>query len=844
MSEYKYQTLGDNAVPKSYDIVLKTNMKTFKYYGTETVALSVREPCRNVRMNARELSVLDAEVRCGGVSQKARVGYDAKREEINLSFAREIHGDAAVTINFSGENNDKMYGFYRSRYETDGKEGYILTSQFEAADARAAFPCFDEPGFKATFGISIEVDEDLDAISNMPIESVKKLGKGRKRVAFSRTPRMSPYLVYLGVGKYDYVVGKLDGMPIRVATVPGKRKLGRLGLEYAKKFVSFFNDYFGIKYPMPKLDLLAIPDFSAGAMENWGAITFREIAILGDDKQTPIAVRQSIAETIAHELAHQWFGDLVTMKWWDDLWLNESFATFMSYKAMAAVFPEWNVDKQYFDEVIATAFTADALKATHPISVHVSTPKEIDQIFDSISYEKGGTVLHMLENFAGKDTFRKGLHDYLKAHAYGNATKYDLWGAVGRASKKGNPRDIEDFASAWINNPGYPILDVIKRGRKATVTQKRFLMVGSAGETERWPIPLKQGLGTKDVDDTILTKKSGQISLDGSDWMKLNYGQHYLYRVRYPKDMLDGLGKAIADGSITGTDAWGVENDLFVLARSGKVRLVEYLGFVGDYCMEPDYPLSFNLASHLSWVRMMLDKTNREGMADSVSKDYYSKVFGKLGWEKKRGEDSTSTMLRGIAISGLGHLGDGTVIKTAMETFNGYMEGRGGDPDLKGAVYGIAAWNGGRKEYDRVVARYKKEQSPDDKRRLLQTLALFRDEKLLAGTLEFAFSKHVRLQDSYVLPAIMSSNPSGYELVWDWTRSNWKLIMGKYESGTHMLERFVTNLSSLRTEQDMKDVKAFFGKEENMRDDIRLRTKQALERMRANINFMKANGLS
>ncbi len=844
MSEYRYHTLGDNVIPENYRISFKTNMKTFRFSGTETISVNVGKACNSIKLNARELDILDAEVKQKAKAQKARVSYYKKNEEVVLHFKDKIRGKAELHIEFRGENNDKMYGFYRSKYSEKGKDRYILTSQFEAADARAAFPCFDEPSFKATFDIAMEIDNGLDAISNMPVKSTVKMGENRKLVAFKTTPRMSSYLVYLGVGNFDYVQGSLGKLKIRAVTVPGKGRLGKMSIVYAKKFVSFFEKYFGIKYPLPKLDLIAIPDFSAGAMENWGAVTFREIAILGDEKNTPIAVKQSIAETIAHELAHQWFGDLVTMNWWDDLWLNESFATFMSYKAMDDAFPEWNVEKQYFDEVIATAFAADSLKTTHPISVKVNTPKEIDQIFDSISYEKGGTVLHMLENFAGKEAFRKGLHDYLKSHAYGNGTKYALWNSIGHAAGGRKSAEIAKFASSWINNPGYPIVEIENENGKIYAKQRRFLIVESnTGKEENWPVPLNYLTSNGDMVNEVLGKTRMLLKARNSEWVKLNHGQHYLYRTDYPDEMLDRLGRQIKSGRLKGTDSWGIENDVFVLARCGRMPVSEYLEFVENHCMNADYPLSFNLASHLGWTRDMLYEKDGVERVREVSRKYYRKILSELGWQKRKGESTTDTMLRSIAISGLGHIGERDVIRKADSLFNRYMSGKAIDPDLKSAVYGIAAWNGDDSTYRKVVERYKTEQTPDDKRRLLQTLALFGRKDLLTKTLDYAFSKDVRLQDSYVLPAIISSNPVGRDLIWKWTKNNWQSIRGKYKSGTHMLERFVTNMSALYEDKDFEEIESFFSKKENTRDDIKLRVKQTLERIRANKNFMKTNGL-
>ena len=840
----KYQTLGDNVVPTNYNITMDTNLKTFRFNGIVRIKVRIRKPTRVISLNSVGLKILGADVSAIGAAQSAVVTESAKEERISLNLKKAVSGNAIITVRFSGTNNDKMHGFSRSRYMEGGKEQYLLTSQFEAADARAAFPCFDEPNFKATFDLTMLIDKGLEAVSNMPIKRITP-SKGRQLVSFHTTPRMSCYLLYLGVGRYAVLEGKVGKTKIRVMAVPGKKGLERLPMEYAKRSIAFLEKYFGIRYPLPKVDLLAIPDFSAGAMENWVAITFRENALLGDEKHTPVAVKQRIAEVIAHELVHQWFGDLVTMKWWNDIWLNESFATFMANKTLDALFPEWDMKKQYFDDVIATAYSADSLKSTHPISVMVSTPGEIDQIFDNISYEKGGTVLHMLENYAGAEGFRKGLHLYLTRHAYGNATKYDLWDAMDKAARKSG-RSISKFASIWVDTPGYPIVEISHgSGGRLLARQRRFLLVnGNYGKKTLWPIPMPYMAAGQGKGSITLNESSIKLPVGNDSWLKLNLGQHYLYRVRYPREQLDALGKLMRSGKIKGADAWGVENDLFVLARCGRIKLPEYLKFIDSYCMNPDYPLSFGVSSHLEWFEGMLYGTSLSEKVEKVSMRYHLGMLGRLGWAKKRGEDSIQTMSRSMAVSSLGRLGHKHTIAKALSLFSTYAKGGNIDPDLKGAVSGIAAWNGNTKTYNKMVALYRKQEMPDDKIRFLQCLALFRDRRLLKRTLRFAFSKDVRLQDSYMLPAIISSNPVGRRIIWPWTKRNWPRLMRIYNSGTHMLERYASNLSGAAAETERQDIRRFFSNRGNRRTDINLRVKQSLERISANINFMRANGLA
>ncbi|MEM3839081.1 MAG: M1 family metallopeptidase [Candidatus Micrarchaeaceae archaeon] len=848
MKKERYETLGNNVLPINYNIKFDTNLKTFKFKGSEKISVKISKPTKKILLNALELDLSQASVSCNGDLQDAAITYNSKLKQVALHLKKEVFGNAIISIEFTGINNDKLYGFYRSRYEENGENKYLLTSQFEAAYARAAFPCFDEPSFKATFDISIVIDDGLEAISNMPVKGIEDYGPNRKLVAFHTTPIMSSYLLYLGVGKYDRVSGKIGKTKVSVLTTPGKKGLAKLPLEYAKKFLAYFGDYFGIQYPLPKMDLLAIPDFSAGAMENWGAVTFREIALLGDEK-SGVAVKQRIAEVIAHEFAHQWFGDLVTMKWWNDLWLNESFATFMSYKAMDAVFPEWDMKTQYFNDTIAVAFSADSLKSTHPISVDISTPAEIESIFDEISYEKGGTVLHMLEHYAGAEAFRRGLHKYLSKHAYGNATKYDLWGAVETASTSNAGRkDIAKVANYWIDEPGYPIIEARRTGPGLELIQKRFTILGEKlPKKQVWPIPVYyvlEGGNFNRPGFIMLDREKGSIAINKSKWAKLNYGQHYLYRVKYPRDMLAGLGKMINERKIKGTDSWGVENDLFALARSGSVSLDEYLGFVKDYCLgSADYPLNMAISAHLNWLNLMLAGKSQQAKVNQLMLEYYKGILERIGWEKKKGDDNITVMLRGAAVAGLGKVGHEPTIKKALALYSKLIAGGSIEPDLKSAVLSIAALTGDKNRYEEMESRYKKEENPEDKRRFLQCLGLFPTKELVLRSLKFAYTKDVRLQDSYILPAMVASNPVGKELIWDWTRKNWKFLLKTHSIGTHMMDRYVENLSSAYTASTRNEIAKFFAKGENARTDVKLTIKQSLERIDANIKFMKRNGI-
>ncbi|MDE1856680.1 MAG: M1 family metallopeptidase [Candidatus Micrarchaeota archaeon] len=841
-----HRSIGGNAIPVHYSLRFTPNMKTFRYICDETIDFDVKGSAPSIRVNASELKVIKVSASSGGRMIRCSFRQSDKEEGV-ITLASPASGRTKVHIIFEGINNDKMYGFYRSSYEHNGKTEYILTSQFEAPSARSAFVCIDEPAYKATYDVSFIIDRGLQAISNATIKSEEPAGEGKKLVLFNTTPKMSTYLLYLGVGKFDIVESRLGRLKVRAITVPGKAKYTKLAMRFGKQFISYLEGYFGIKYPLPKLDLIAIPDFAAGAMENWGAITFREIALLGDEKKTSVSIQQRIAETISHELVHQWFGDLVTMEWWNDIWLNESFATYMAYKAMESVYPQWKMMVEYVDSEVGEALSADQLRSTHPISFNVNTAGEVAEMFDSISYAKGGSVLYMLEDFVGKDIFRKGLHIYLTRHQYGNASREDLWNAIEEAARKSGKRiSVAKVMKEWIERAGYPIVEVSGAGGNISLRQKRFLLLETKEDkSDVWPIPVhyRTDAGASGFD--LLDKRSGSIRARGRDWIKVNAGQAGLYRVMYTHEMLDSLGEAIASKRLSGLDAWGIENDLYTIVRSARLPISEYLDFVESYCMDAEYPLNMNVSGHLGGLYMLAYGKDRQTLdrIKSVSDRYHLKALSRIGWDRKAGESTITTKYRSMVIQMLGRTGHAATMAIARRMFNDYIAGRRDiDSNIRGAIYVLAAADGDSKTFDTITGRYIKAEIPDEKRRLLVAIGAFRDKRLVRKAIAFSEGKNVRLQDSLSIPAVLTQlNPDGGAYVLEWTLGRWKVLMSKYNRATHMLDRFVDNLGFVSDEKTRARLKRFFSNRANRRDDIRRSIDQLLEITDVNIRFSKRN---
>ncbi len=839
--------LGDNVMPLRYVLRFEPGIGNFVYRGIESIYVRISKRARRIRLNAVGLDIRAATVVSRGKEQKARVIRDVKTERITLLCNNAVGGNAEIRLEFEGRNGDSLYGFYRSKYSAGKGSGYLLTTQLEAANARNAFPCFDEPALKATFDVSMLVDESLECISNMPVKSTEHMGP-KKLVTFYTTPKMSTYLLYLGVGRYERLSGKYRGIRVSVLTTPGKKALASVPLEYAMSFLKFYERYFGIMFPLPKIDLLAIPDFAAGAMENWGAITFREADLLCDEKAA-VAVKQRIAEVVAHELAHQWFGDLVTMKWWNDLWLNESFATFMSFKAMDNVFPSWNMKAQYLDDTIGIAFSADQLKSTHPISVEVHEPGEIDQIFDEISYEKGGTILNMLEDYAGSSAFRSGLRAYLSSYAYSNAVQLDLWKAIGKAAERDGNKTFVDVAKCWINKAGYPLVSVRPDGDALLMSQERFYL-GDARrrDSEKWLIPLHLArLSTRRRESKFLMRKANEkLESIGNTTLKLNYGQSGLYRVMYPQEHLEAIGNTIKNAELGTVDAWGVENDLFAFAIGRRAGIDDYLDFVEKYCFAAGYPLNVGVLAHLRYLfNLFYDSGERFRHVRHLLGMYSSDVIKQIGWMRSDSESNTTTMARSSAVFASGLSGDRTTLSRVHRFFMLYMSGKAQlDSNLRSAVYNLAALNYSEEAYPLLRKRYEGEGIPEERMRLLAALGMLGSKGLVSEALEYSLSGHVRLQDSYVIPAVASSNPIGRDLIWGWTRRKWKGLMNRYGSGTHILGRYVSNMSYAHDYAMLSEVKAFFSKRENFRKDIGQSLAKTLERIKINADFMKFSSIA
>lgn len=819
--------------PINYNLTFEPDLKKFTFNGIESITADCKKLTNSITMHCAELKIISCQVTSKGNIIKSSPKTNEKKEELEIKLSEKVKGEITIDLKFQGILNDRLLGFYRSQYTQNGKTKYLATTQFEAADARRAFPCWDEPEAKATFDISIIADNKFTAISNMPIKSKKKI-KSKTVYNFSKTPVVSTYLIYLGVGEFEYLTGKVGKIQIRVITTKGNKSKGRFSLDLGKKLLVSYEKYFGIKYPLPKLDLIAVPDFAAGAMENWGAITFRETILLYDPKTSSTRTKQFIAEVISHEIAHMWFGNLVTMKWWNDLWLNESFATFMATKFVDKFYPEWNLWDQFIEDAMNGAMGLDALKTTHPIDVKVNSPAEIREIFDVISYDKGGCVLRMLENYVGETNFRAGLKKYLSSFKYANAQGQDLWDAIGKASKM----PVSDMVNSWLKQPGFPQVEITQNNNSLLLKQSRFLME-STPKTQKglWNIPITYGLG-KEAKTILLTKKSTTVKSPSGPGFVANLGRTGFYRVKYDDGILLDLKMLVDQKQIPHVDRWAIQNDLFALCVAGKEDIRNYLDFSDAYFDEDSYLPQTNVANNLNFLSLL---TFFEDFSDEIHEytiNYFRKILSNLGWEKQKSDRHTDAFLRGFSIFALGKLGDELILEKANLKFKAFLKNPSTlHPDIREPVFSLVAWTGNSKTHSQFVTLYKNAKTMEEKLRFLGALCYFRDEKLLIKTLQFSQTSEVRSQNMQLPIMRIAANPYGKKILWPWLKKNWVKMGKKVGYGNPLFNRIVASIALIADDSMESEIKAFFKK--NSTPGTERTQSQTLERIRIHSKFLR-----
>jgi aminopeptidase N/puromycin-sensitive aminopeptidase len=798
------QRLPQTVRPEHYTLTLTPDLKGATFSGAESIEMTLAEATNSITLNAAEIAFENVTVTAGGKTQTAVVTLDEAKEQATFTFAEKLPaGRATLAIAYTGILNDKLRGFYLSK---TARRNYAVT-QFESTDARRAFPSFDEPAFKATYDISLVIDAADTAISNEPILSdTAGPVAGKHTLHFDTTPKMSTYLVAFLVGDFQCTAGTSDGVAIRSCATPDKVALTPYSVEVAKATLHYYNDYFGIPYPLKKLDLIALPDFEAGAMENFGAITYRETDLLIDPKTASVGVQKEVALTITHEMAHQWFGDLVTMQWWDNIWLNEGFATWMETKAVAHLHPEWNIDQAVVGSV-EESLSVDAQPTTRAIRAHADTREQIEQMFDGISYGKAGAVLLMVENYLGEETFRQGVHNYLAAHLYGNATAEDFWGAQTAVSHK----PVDKIMESLVAQPGAPLLTFGEpAGGRVAISQKRFFLSPSIqpDRTQKWTIPVcfKTAAGP---DCHLLTPTDSAMKTPSGELFFANANGKGYYRSAYPQSVYAALVAGV-EAKLTPSERISLIGDEWAQVRANMASIGAYLDLAaavkGDTGSDVMGEALDGVGS--TYAQIATTAEERAQLAGWI-RSTYGPVYAKLAPPAESDSDNMRE-LRSELFGLLGLRGaDPAILAQAREIAAKFLTDPASvDATLGQTALSIAARNGDAALFDQLQKVFETSANPEFQEGALRLLAVFTDPALVQRALDYAVSGKVRSQDAAIGLGIELQHEGNREMAWSYIQDHWEKVAPLLtpEMGAYL----VGSTGSFCTADARADVQKFF----------------------------------
>jgi aminopeptidase N len=824
------QRLPRTAIPEHYDLSFAPDLRNGRFTGNEFIKVKVTTPTRRITLNALNIAFRLAEITSNGATQQAGVAIDPSNQTATFTVSKPLSaGPARLHLEFTGTLNDTGRGFYITH---ENGRSYAIT-QFEPTDARRAFPCFDEPAYKATFSITLILNRGDTAISNGQIASDRPgPGKTKHTLKFSITPKMSSYLVAMAVGDFHCLKGAADGTPIRVCATPEKKNQGRYALEAAEHLLHDYDQYLAIRYPFGKLDLVAAPGFSGG-MENTAAIFCDESRLLLDTLHPTPESEEGVAGLVAHEMAHQWFGDLVTMKWWDDLWLNEGFATWAAQKAVGAWHPEWHTD---INAGLTTSLDSNPSPAVH--RRNVETPEEIRALFDAITYEKTAAVLRMVEAYEGPDTFRAGINAYLRQRAYTNATGSDFWTAQEKASQL----PIAEIMATFIDQAGAPLVDVSAScndgAETVSLSQQRYFSRRAGfekGAHQLWQIPVclkwPDGKGGFGVRCLLLRQEQNSFPLQScAPWIFANTGALGYYRTEYDSRELRELA-AHAETGLTPAERIGLLSDAWALVPLGRVSIADVLDLAEAMRADPAPQVIGLILRQMDEIGdKLVTDTNRQSYRAWVQ-NWVAPLEAKLGWQPAPGEGREAGSLRASVLTALGRSArDAATLAHAQQLAEQYLADPWSvDPSLANAILPLAAFSGGVSFYDNLLAHAQAARSGS--LRLQDWLALgdFTDPALVRRTLSYALSPGAPYKKYIldVLPKMMAS-PEGRETAWEFVKSHWSELQAKMSPFGVF---FIAQTGSFCDERQAEDVKQFFTAHPVPDGDRALR--QALQRIGA-----------
>ena len=847
----EYEKLSKCVIPLHYDLFLKPDLYKCTFEGKVIVNLKVTSETNSLHFHSTQLDVSDVHLQTeDGVHVPTNpLNFDKNDSVIVLGIPHPLaSGLYKLSMKFQGSLDDNLRGFYRAKYKSiDGEERYCAMTQFEASKAHRCFPCWDEPAFKATFDVTVSVPRDRVALSNMPILSEKEDKDGNRVVQFCTSPIMSTYLLAVVIGEFDYIEQSMpNGVIVRIYTPCQKQEQGRFALDAAVKVLPYFEDFFKISYPLPKLDLIAVPCLSFGAMENWGLITFRETELLVDPNVSSTKRIQSIALTVAHEIAHQWFGNLVTMEWWDHLWLNEGYATFMEFLSVANIFPHYNIWNDFIAMRYGPAMKMDSLRTSHPVEVHVNHPLHVDEIFDDISYNKGASLVRMVYKYIGEEDFSKGMNMYLSKYQYKNASTDDLWKVLEEASNK----PISLIMPKWTRKMGYPFIAVEREqtGNSCKLHLKQFKFCShqcnSDLEEEIWIIPIEyKSSKSQKVHQILLKSKEETLTIEGvceNDWIKLNPSRHGFYRVQYSIDMLANLIPVVSDLSLPPLDRLGLLDDLFSMVQAGHASTDKVFELLLAMSCEDSRTVWSTMSSVLFRLKKLVDYLDSSTQENFIvfGQRLLQNVRKSVTWIPQPNESHEEQLLRILVLDLLGEFEDEATICEAKKLLEAHLNSSSIlPPDLRSVVYSMVLKNADLESYKSFLEMYRNSTFQEEKERILYALASMKDENLIGELLKFAMSDEVRKETSlYVLSAVSQSR-TGREQVWAYTQLNWNSILEGF-AGTFAVPRLVQGLFSYWALKNTASCLEQFCKE-NTVVGVERTISQAIERIHINADWLE-----
>ncbi|HSU86623.1 MAG TPA: M1 family metallopeptidase, partial [Chthoniobacterales bacterium] len=776
--------------PIEYAIRIVPDLAKLTFIGSEKVKLRAEKPVTKLVLNAFQMQIAGASVD-GQALAKDAIALDAAEQTLTLTLPNELAaGEHELALQFSGKINPQGQGLFYARYQEEGtnEKKIMLGTQFEATDARRMFPCWDEPSFRAKFQLSTVVPENFTAVSNMPVETETKT-KGGKELRFAMSPSMSSYLVVLCAGELDSVEGEQDGVKLRVVTTKGKAEMGRYALESEAKILHYYNDYFGIPYPLPKLDLIAVPGGFGGAMENWGAITYYESVLLFDPQTSSTKTKQDIFAVIAHEMAHQWFGDLVTMAWWDNLWLNEGFASWMGSKCTDRFNPEWN---EWLRRSVSrdpsrrigfpkdVAMQADARSTTHSVQQPIKTEAEANSAFDEITYRKGQSIIRMLESFLGEEVFRDGIRKYIAAHKYSNTTTADLWEALTEVSGK----PVGEIAPGWTEEPGFPLVKIARKENTIELAQERFTVHFPDPPALQWQIPLTYV--TQDQPATngfLLREKSANLpdELPNDKAIKFNVADTGYYRVQYDKPSWDLLVAQLP--RLSQSDRVNLLTDAWALVEANREPLPHYLGLFDQMLKDDQLAVYDQIIDTFAFINRLLAGDPMRPQFQQYARAVLRPAFDRVGWERKPGEQATRMLLRASLIRGLGVLNDSDVIAGCRSRFDAYLSNPAAvPPDLRPAVFAVVGRYADGGTWEKLHKLGLKTASTEEKQYLYEALASAIEPQLITRTIALALTDELPTSRASMLLPFAARHGEHPELVWQYAQQHMKALLAKQDA--------------------------------------------------------------